>query len=546
MNHSFSDVVLCNTAQNRKMDQPLPPPPPQPIPPPPPPIVVPPDFREAVTSLSSHLETAWQVFCATQLLPDGTPLPKDVPGSIVDAWQSLTQQSSIAPGEPLPARSTGQRDMAVRNTCLKLSFDRLVATGNAVVQTERLGGQHGAALKLLQKESNPSVWLQAFYDRLREFQTYHAQQPISSSSTTTMAFQRMGHPVADGYDLAASIPPWIARVDDDMFTTDEVMGKYLDLQALHKDFVQSFLVDWGTTERTLYVEFLEDLSKQGLATWDEGRKLTKRRKYAGWLMDMERYLRSFLERTIPLINVDELIKEAFEEFNETWGKTGGWLGWEARPAEAPLAVEQNENKTATLNMADYATVDELMAKVDAETLKTELSLLGLKCGGTPKQRAERLFLLKDKKLDDLPAKVLQKKRKAEDVGERRIDFARREAVIATLLARLRPTLEATIRRTERRQTQTLKEREKEIDDEIKGRKAPSYRKDKAMIAMKKTGPSITPRTSRWITTENQSRTGYSNFMDSITTIHVKSVEANHTVVARPLNFTSTTTVTLRP
>jgi splicing factor 3A subunit 3 len=53
-------------------------------------------------------------------------------------------------------------------------------------------------------------------------------------------------------------------------------------------------------------------------------------------------------------------------------------------------------------------------------------------------------------------------------NERRVDIVRREAIVTALLSQLRPTLEATIRRTERRQTQTLLEREREVDEELFG------------------------------------------------------------------------------
>ena len=66
-------------------------------------------------------------------------------------------------------------------------------------------------------------------------------------------------------------------------------------------------------------------------------------------------------------------------------------------------------------------------------------------------------------------------------NERRVDLARREAIVTAFLDQLGPTLEATIRRTERRQTQTLKEREREVEQELYGGGfvALSERKDKA-------------------------------------------------------------------
>jgi len=118
----------------------------------------------------------------------------------------------------------------------------------------------------------------------------------------------------------------------------------------------------------------------------------------------------------------------------------------------------------------------------------ELSKLGLKCGGTPLDRAKRYWLLKDvEKLSDLPQKVFAKKQKKKNSSTvdddddttqqqqvststttRRVDLARQEAVVNALLDRVRPMLEATIRRLERRQTQTGKERDVELEQDLYG------------------------------------------------------------------------------
>ena len=44
-------------------------------------------------------------------------------------------------------------------------------------------------------------------------------------------------------------------------------------------------------------------------------------------------------------------------------------------------------------------------KVPAETLKQSLQKLGLKCGGTPEDRAARFFQLKTIKLEDAPWEI---------------------------------------------------------------------------------------------------------------------------------------------
>jgi splicing factor 3A subunit 3 len=144
--------------------------------------------------------------------------------------------------------------------------------------------------------------------------------------------------------------------------------------------------------------------------------------------------------------------------------------------------EQAAAKVESIDLSGYTDSSELEKAVDGEKLKTELARLGLKCGGTVSDRAKRLFLTKDTPLDQLPAKVFSKKPmhavnsslggggngSVVAKNERRVDIVRREAIVTALLSQLRPTLEATIRRTDRRQTQTLKEREREVDEELYG------------------------------------------------------------------------------
>lgn len=121
-------------------------------------------------------------------------------------------------------------------------------------------------------------------------------------------------------------------------------------------------------------------------------------------------------------------------------------------------------------------------------------------------RAKRLWHARDAPLDALPAKLFVKKtnmgnKKGENMNantstsssnndkgntstsskvamnpnnitvgsqQRRVDIARMEATVNSLLNQLRPTLEATARRAERRLTQTSNEKEREMEDEING------------------------------------------------------------------------------
>lgn len=61
-----------------------------------------------------------------------------------------------------------------------------------------------------------------------------------------------------------------------------------------------------------------------------------------------------------------------------------------------------------LDLGAYADAADLAAKVSADRLKAELQRMGLKCGGTAGQRAQRLMLVRAKGLDGMDKKLFAK------------------------------------------------------------------------------------------------------------------------------------------
>ncbi|KAL7539542.1 hypothetical protein ACHAXR_009377 [Thalassiosira sp. AJA248-18] len=252
-----------------------------------------------------------------------------------------------------------------------------------------------------------------------------------------------------------------------------------------------------------YLDFLSVLSKGLNTSIPESAKLRDRRKYARFLRELEQYLAGFLKRTSPFLNVTtEVMAKAAASFQKEWGEKGGVDGWECRMAEASMVADKsspadgNDGKPSDgddvgIDLSKYATSSDLEKAVSGDELKSELARLGLKCGGTVSDRAARLFLTKDTPLEKLPVKVFAKKKggggvkKAKvdsaavqnngnsnsasaSIADRRVDIARQEAIVTSLLDQLRPTLEGTRRRIERRTTQTENERDQELEEEING------------------------------------------------------------------------------
>jgi len=438
------------------------------------------------------------------------------PGGVQDAWVVLSeaskQQSSQKQTIDLYAATekeqeklpmgTGQLGKAIQHTTLSDSLQKVVALDKELKQLEK---DKSRVLKKAISTAKTSVhgsmvgpvWLKLFDERLHEIRSYHARHDSGRTKRS-----RLGDPVADGYDLASSVAETIQPIKEGtMFDAEEVMGKYLDLTNVYESTVVPIKhvfatppANATTTNKAAdfgFVDFLSLLSAGINMKVSEEKKLKDRRKYVKFLNAMQAYLEDFLKRTQPLLDLKGVIEPAIKEFEEDWRQTGGCDGWEAKPAEKSMVSSDGAATDATsgIDLSPYSSAAELEKAVDGDALKAELSRLGLKCGGTVADRAKRLFTTKDTPMDKLPKKFFAKKAKGGAAGvgapastaknESRVDVARREAIVIALFNQLKPTLEATLKRSERRETQTNREREKEMNEDLHGSeiKGPKEKKE---------------------------------------------------------------------
>ena len=369
------------------------------------------------------------------------------------------------PSSPLGRGQVGKiMHMAALSICLK----------RASAVSAQLHGKDVTSLRKAKGASSSSdALLAVFDDKLQQLRQYHARHPEPIRKR-----QKVGLPIADGYDLASMVSPELKKYADLMYTTDEVMGKYFDMQPVLNE------TSWKDVIPADSFDLLQLLSKGLAVAIKETDKLKERKKYLRFLMALRKYLESFLQRSNPLLSLKDIVDPALKDFEEQWRATGGIQGWEHKQAESSW-VDDHVDKSS-LDLSSFKSAEELNEAVDGNSLKTELSKLGLKCGGTPLDRAKRLFMTKDTSLDKLPKKLFAKQQTGEqhgdstgNAGERRVDLARQEVIVTSLLNQMRPTLEATIRRAERRQSQTVKERERELEDELHGSELPEDQKKNA-------------------------------------------------------------------
>lgn len=298
-----------------------------------------------------------------------------------------------------------------------------------------LGGQSASS-------ANVNVF-SAFYDRLKEIREYHRRHTAARYVDTT-----------DEYELLLKEESVVE------FTGEEAFGRYLDLHELYNDYINS---KFG--KQIEYSNYLDLF----LETESIPHKLKLTRQYREYLQKLLEYLIYFFERTDPLKDLERIYTKVVAEFEEKW--SNGAI--EGRDKEN----QENGNGPLPHNVVDldyYSTSEELM-EVGPETLKEALAALGLKTGGTVKQRAERLFLTKCTPLEKLDRKHFAKgSRKAEQNGgatavqpsEDEKEIALMEAKVKKLCELLQETIVRTKENVEKKHALTYGEivQEREEDE----------------------------------------------------------------------------------
>jgi hypothetical protein len=430
--------------------------------------------------------------------------------------------------------NSGQLSKAIQTSSLSILLNRASSIAQQMLDTQNDDSKvYAEALNGV-----PSLDFQKiFAEKVAEIQEYHARhhpsnQMMGGSDDNDIQDvnlpkkkRKLQNPVADGYDLYSVLHSELNKITNGvLFSVEEVFGKYLDLYPSYELFLLIGFMDdsdiantsknevHGTEQKNMqeekkesennshhlsYVDFLLLLQNGLHNIRSESLKLFHRKKYMRFLQSIHDYIVSYLNRTVPLLDVDkEVIEKAHTLFNEEWSREGGVIGWKHNELERVLvpAMSSNSADTSTavddssnlvsIDLEKYDSLNHLMDDTPAEALKVELARLGMKCGGTVLDQAKRLWSTKGVKWEELPKKLFVKGMKppVRPIGmsstvqsdktsiqinqERRVDIARLEFVATALLDQVRPSLEATTRRAERRLTQTITEKEREMEEEI--------------------------------------------------------------------------------
>jgi splicing factor 3A subunit 3 len=220
------------------------------------------------------------------------------------------------------------------------------------------------------------------------------QEEIKSMRTSDIsAFYQAVHKATEYY---ATFPNANSGFYEDIsvhvdvnFSGEEIFGKYLDLNALHLEF--SNIIRKANIEQD-YLQYLDRFNKFFYLPDN----VRQSRHYAEYLDHLWAYLVDFFKRTNPLSDWGKVEADIRNSF--TASAAGATNGANGAHAKAPQP----------LRLGMFNTVEELEA-LGMERLKEGLEALGLKCGGTLRDRAARLFSVRGKKPEDIPANLRAKK-----------------------------------------------------------------------------------------------------------------------------------------
>ncbi|PVD28299.1 hypothetical protein C0Q70_10886 [Pomacea canaliculata] len=332
-----------------------------------------------------------------------------------------------------------QRDQINSDTRMKFLLDRFVEVTGEL--KELYEDKDGLRKEEIQALAGPNEYAE-FRQRLTAIDKFYAQHPNEISVPMSIEFDELAKQRENPSDEAQNL------VD---FTDEEGYGKYLDLHECYIRFLNLKGVD-----KMDYISYLSSFDE--LYRIPKEKKTTAFREYLVFLLD---YLSQYLSKVKPLLDQNETMEQVQTQFELDWadGVVPGW------PKEATGALT---HAGAHLDLSAFSSWEEL-ASLGLDRLKSALMALGLKCGGTLEERAQRLFSTKGKTLEQLDPALFAKSKpgKAGKTGketEKQKEIALLEAQAYRLAELLSEQRTATRENVQRKQAQTGEERQ-ESDEE---------------------------------------------------------------------------------
>ncbi|TRY70565.1 hypothetical protein TCAL_06117 [Tigriopus californicus] len=349
-------------------------------------------------------------------------------------------------GHPQNARPLTHRETLNGEHRIRLMLDRqLECTRRLKEIYEDKDGQRKDEVAAL---SGPHEF-QEFYARFKQIKEFHRSHPGQISVPMSVEFEELKrtreHALED-----PSTNGWIE------FSDEEGYGKFLDLHQVYELFV-----NLKGVERVDYMTYVMQFDR--LFDIPKERKGAHYKAYLHALLD---YCHDYVRRAKPLLDVPREMASVRQEFEVKFAQ-GDFPGWSP---EQPAGGGALATSSAHLDLSAFSTWQEL-CPLGLNRLKSGLMALGLKCGGTLEERAQRLFATKGQTLDAIDPKLKVKTQPKGQAAERakalskQREIAALEAQVYRFAELLSEQRAATQENVERKQARTDLERD-ESDEEL--------------------------------------------------------------------------------
>lgn len=287
---------------------------------------------------------------------------------------------------------------------------------------------------------------QEFYARLKQIKDFHRTHPGEISVPMSVEFEELKRT----REQALEDPSVLVE-----FSDEEGYGKFLDLHQVYEMFV-----NLKGVERVDYITYVMQFDR----LFDIPRE-RKGAHYKAYLHALLEYCHDYVRRAKPLLDVQRELESVQKDFEVKFAQ-GDFPGWSP---EQPAGGGALATSSAHLDLSAFSTWQEL-CPLGLNRLKSGLMALGLKCGGTLEERAQRLFATKGQNLDAIDPKLkvkTQHKGQADQVKtlNKQREIAALEAQVYRFAEILSEQRAATKENVERKQARTDLERD-ESDEEL--------------------------------------------------------------------------------
>ncbi|XP_037948826.1 splicing factor 3A subunit 3 [Teleopsis dalmanni] len=275
-----------------------------------------------------------------------------------------------------------------------------------------------------------------FYIRLKQIKEFYKKHPAEVCIPLSVEFEELTKAYNNPDEMSALVE----------FTDEEGGGRYLDLNECFEMYM-----NLRGVEKIDYISYL--------VTFDHVFDIPRERKnrdYRKYIETLNEYLYNFVVRIQPLLDVEAEIVKVEVDFQRQWLQ-GTFIGWTSKETESALA-----NTGAHLDLSAFSSWEEL-ASLGLDRLKSALMALGLKCGGTLEERAQRLFSTKGKKMLDPSLMAKKQSTKNSNIrskdNERHKEIAQLEAYLYKYAELVSEQRAATKENVQRKQARTGGERD---------------------------------------------------------------------------------------